>query len=203
MIEIYVSKKDAPSLEQANILAERFNVEIHVLKCKNEEFPFYLSQALSYAPAIAVHYLSRGVTLIPAVVFDGKCIFCGYVPSPDELRDALLKQTPWEQLLKNVEYEEISLEKAREVYLMENAQKQQKKNEKTPEKKSSRRKKKTSEEKTEAPQTEEAPNKQEKQPQENGGEEKRGEETQENITAMDKRDTVDSLVEFVPDAVKE
>ncbi|MCI4407527.1 MAG: hypothetical protein JHC26_00410 [Thermofilum sp.] len=203
MIEIYVSKKDAPSLEQANILAEHFNVELHVLKCKNEEFPFYLSEALAYAPVIAVHYLSRGVTLIPAVVFDGKCIFCGYVPSPNELRDVLLKHTPWEQLLKNVEYEEISLEKAREAYLMENTQKQEKKTEKTPEKKSSRRKKKTNEEKTEAPQTEEAPNKQEKQPQEDEGKEKQSEEAQENITAMNERDTVDSLVEFVPDAVKE
>jgi hypothetical protein len=202
MIEIYVSKKDGLSLERANILVERFNAEIHVLKCRNEEFPFYLSQALAYAPAVAVHYLSRGVTLIPAVVYDGKCIFCGYVPSPDELRDVLLKHTPWEQLLKNVEYEEISLEKAREVYLTENAQKQEKKTEKTPEKKS-RRKKKTVGEKTEAPQTEEASSKQEKHPQENGGEEKQAEETQENITAMNKRDAVDSLVEFVPDAVKE
>ncbi|MEM3549233.1 MAG: hypothetical protein QXJ23_09550 [Thermofilum sp.] len=200
MIEIYVSKKDGLSLERANILVERFNAEIYVLSCKNEEFPFYLSQALAYAPAVAVHYLSRGVTMIPAVVYDGKCIFCGYVPSPDELRDALLKHTPWEQLLKNVEYEEISLEKAREAYLVEKTQKQEKKTEKTPEKKS-RRKKKTNEEKTEAPQTEEASTKQEKQ--ENVGEEKQAEEVQENITAMNKRDAVDSLVEFVPDAVKE
>ncbi|MCI4407730.1 MAG: hypothetical protein JHC26_01470 [Thermofilum sp.] len=198
MIEIYVSKKDASSLEQANILVEHFNAVVHVLKCKNEEFPFYLSQALAYAPAIAIHYLSRGVTLIPAVVLDGKCIFCGYVPSPDELRDVLLKHTQWEQLLKNVEYEEISLEKAREAYLVENAQRQEKKNEKK-----SRRKKKTNEEKTEAPQTEEASNIQEKQPQENKGEENRSEEAQENITATDKRDIIDNLVEFVPDAVKE
>jgi hypothetical protein len=200
MIEIYVSKKDPSSLERANILAERFNVKIHVLKCRNEDFPFYLSQAIGYAPAIAVHYLSRGVTLIPAVVYDGKCIFCGYVPSPGELRDVLLKYTPWEQLLKNVDYEEITLEKARELYLMNTASAQEKRPEKAPEKKSSRRKKKTSEEKAEYRQTEVTASSQEKQPQ---VQERQDGEAQGKATAMDKRGIVDSLVVFVPDAVKE
>jgi hypothetical protein len=201
MIEIYVSKKDASSLERAYILAERFNVEIHVLKCRNEEFPFYLTEALAYAPAIAVHYLSRGVTIIPSVVYDGKCIFCGYVPSPDELRDALIKYTPWEQLLKNVDYEEISLEKAREAYLAVTAQKQGKTPVKTHEKKSSRRKKKTAEEKaekTETAQAVETESSEKKQVEDKGDAEKRGE-----ATALGKGSVVDSLVVFVPDAVKE
>lgn len=200
MIEIYVSKKDASSLERANILAERFNVEIHVLKCRNEEFPFYLTEALAYAPAIAVHYLSRGVTIIPSVVYDGKCIFCGYVPSPDELRDALIKYTPWEQLLKNVDYEEISLEKAREAYLAVTAQKQETPV-KTHEKKSSRRKKKSAEEKVEKIETVQAvetESSEGKQAGDKGDAEKRGE-----ATALGKGSVVDSLVVFVPDAVKE
>jgi hypothetical protein len=201
MIEIYVSKKDASSRERANILAERFNVKIHVLKCRNEEFPFYLTEALAYAPAIAVHYLSRGVAIIPSVVYDGKCIFCGYVPSPDELRDALIKYTPWEQLLKNVDYEEISLEKAREAYLAVTAQKRDKTPVKTHEKKSSRRKKKTAEEKaekTETVQAVETESSEEKQVEGKGDAEKRGE-----ATALGKGSVVDSLVVFVPDAVKE
>jgi hypothetical protein len=201
MIEIYVSKKDASSLERANILAERFNVEIHVLKCRNEEFPFYLTEALAYAPAIAVHYLSRGVTIIPSVVYDGKCIFCGYVPSPDELRDALIKYTPWEKLLKNADYEEISLEKAREAYLAVTAQKQDKTPVKTHEKKSSRRKKKSAEEKVEKIETVQAvetESSEGKQAGDKGDAEKRGE-----ATALGKGSVVDSLVVFVPDAVKE
>ena len=203
MIEIYVSKKDPASLERANILAERFNAAIHVIKCRNEDFPFYLSQAIGYAPAIAAHYLTRGVTLIPAVVYDGKCIFCGYVPSPDELRDRLQKYTPWEQLLKNVDYEEISLEKARELYLMNTAQAQENKLERTPEKKPSRRKKKTSEEKAEHRQAEataNSANSQEKQPH---VQEKQDVEALERVTAVVRRGIVDSLVEFVPDAVME
>jgi hypothetical protein len=200
MIEIYVSKKDPASLERANILAERFNAAIHVIKCRNEDFPFYLSQAIGYAPAIAAHYLSRGVTLIPAVVYDGKCIFCGYVPSPDELRDRLQKYTPWEQLLKNVDYEEISLEKARELYLMNTALAQENKLERPHEKKSSRRKKKTSIEKAEHRQAEATANSQEKQPH---AQEKQDAEARETVTAVDRRGIVDSLVEFVPDAVME
>ena len=201
MIEIYVSKKDPQSLERANVLAERFNVEIHVLKCRNEEFPFYLTEALTYAPAIAVHYLSRGVTIIPSVVYDGKCIFCGYVPSPDELRESLLKYTPWEQLLKSVDYEEISLEKAREAYLAVTAQKQEKKTEKMLEKRSSRRKKKTSVEKAENSDRVQAVGTEsgwEKQVEDKGDAERRG-----DSMALGKGSVVDSLVVFVPDAVKE
>jgi hypothetical protein len=183
MIEVYVSRRDAAALERARDIAERFNAEVHALNCGNEDFPFHLAEALGYAPSIALHYISRGVTVIPAVVYDGRCIFSGYLPSPDELRDALLRLMPWEQLLKNVDYEEISLEKAREIYLMSSASEKAQR--------SSRRRRKSGEEKAGKAREEKAPS----------GQEKEAGEKQEAPVER-KGDSVDSLVEFVPDAVK-
>ena len=96
-VEVYVSRHDRAALAAAERLQRELPgiVTIHVLGCKNEDFPYHLQAALEAAPSLAAHYLSCGITALPAVVVEGKAVAKGSIPTPEEVKLALMEHVGW------------------------------------------------------------------------------------------------------------